>query len=213
MAHAMITGSDIGGVFRGGSHDDVPVGASVKELSYFLLGALQGVVGAPPALNLIRCGNRICLKEVLEGALKDVCKFHILQAQGERIEARLAPHGREVDQRVGVVAHVVGGHVLNGVHGVHREVFNVRLAEAHVVLDQRVTARQNLAVCNPHVGRLDEAVVKIEGFNVEIFIDLGFWSHIEEDSGPDKRAPHPRHAEFKKQITSLSSTAVSEDVE
>jgi hypothetical protein len=67
---------------------------------------------------------------------------------------------------VGVVAHVLGHEVLEGVDHRHLEVTGVRLSEPHVVLGEHVAAGQPLGVCDAHVRRHHGAVVQVEGFDV-----------------------------------------------
>ena len=97
-----------------------------------------------------------------------------LQAQGQRVETGLAAHRGEVNQTVGVVAHVLGAQVLDGVHGRHFQVRGVRLGEADIVLDEGVATGQDLAVCDTHVGCCYGAVVEVEGFDVHFFHDSIF---------------------------------------
>ena len=87
----------------------------------------------------------------------------------------MAAHRGEVDQGISVVAHVVSSHVLNGVHRIHLKVVDIRLGEAHVVFDQDITTGKHLAIRHPHVGRDNGAVVQVEGFNVEVGVNPGWW--------------------------------------
>ena len=146
--------------------DDLPLVARRQEIAHRRLRRLQGVVGAPAALHLIGGGHLVGAQDVVEGRLQQRQELGRLQPQGQGVEAGLAAHGPEVDEPVGAVAHELGGQVLDGVHRPHIQVLAVGLAEAHVVLDQLVAARQALAVGDPHEGRGHPRVVEVEGLDV-----------------------------------------------
>ena len=132
------------------------------------------MVGAPTALHLVRCRNLGRVEDIVEGCFQDGEELLGLQAQGQRVETGLAAHRGEVNQTVGVVAHVLGAQVLDGVHGRHFQVRGVRLGEADIVLDEGVATGQDLAVCDTHVGCCYGAVVEVEGFDVHFFHDSIF---------------------------------------
>ena len=52
---------------------------------------------------------------------------------------------------------------------------DVGLGEPHVIFDQDITTGEHLAIRNPHVGRDNGAVVQVEGFNVEVGVNPGWW--------------------------------------
>ena len=63
-----------------------------------------------------------------------------------------------------------GEQVLDGVDRLHVEMPDVRLREAHVVLDDHVTVREDLAVGEADIGRLDGAVVEVERLDVHALL-------------------------------------------
>lgn len=162
--------------------DGRPLVALIQHLSHGLLGALEGVVRAPAALLLIGGGNFGGSEDVLEGDLENVHELLGAEIQGDGVEAGLTAHGREINEAVGVVAHVLGRHVLNGMHRGHLQVLLVGLAEADVELAQDIAAGERLFVGNANKGGGDLRVVEVEGLYIHAFFHAFECSSLRSNS-------------------------------
>ena len=127
------------------------------------------MAGAPAALALVGGGNLGGVEDILEAVLECVEQLLLLHAVGDGIKAGLAAHRRKTDEFIGVIAHEVGHHVLDGVHSGHFEVSLIGLAEAQVVLDDLGAASQRGTAGHADIRGLDVAVVQLEGFNIAAF--------------------------------------------
>ena len=149
--------------------DGPPLIALSQHLFDGFLGTLQGMVLAPATLFLIGSGNLGGVEDVAEGLLEDVHEVLSGNIEGDGVEAGLAPHRGEVDEAVGVVAHVLGGHVLDGVDGGHLQMLLVGLAEPYVKLPENVSAGERLLVRNADERSVDKRVIEVERLYIHAF--------------------------------------------
>ena len=149
--------------------DGPPLIALSQHLFDGFLGTLQGMVLAPATLLLIGSGNLGGVEDVAEGLLEDVHEVLSGNIEGDGVEAGLAPHRGEVDEAVGVVAHVLGRHVFNGMHRGHLQVLLIGLAEPYIELPENVSTRKRLFVGNADEGGANKRVIEVERLYIHAF--------------------------------------------
>ncbi len=127
-------------------------------------------MGAPTALHLVCRRHLASLDEVaqsrLESGQEAIEATSLVLREDSDVETGLAPHRADIDDVVGVITHLLGHGVFQGVHDRHVQMVMIGLAEAHVVLGDHVTLGQSLDIGNAHERRGHVTVVEVEALDV-----------------------------------------------